>query len=289
VVSRAGPPPEQRPVSRIYRVNLETSSLSGWLGATQQRCSRSSTPSLPTSSPATPCKLTTPGCLSWRRVPGKTKTGRLWTHVRDERPSAGARPPAALFCYSPDRKGEHPRVHLNDFCSVVHADGGACPRAAGRTRGLGSISCSLADGLLRLAAGRMCRVNSSMSTPRLAHPSPKKALDRIGQLRSRRRSTDHRPSGEDNNGSSSQRQLPRHWPLGADNTVRQLSRKSELAQAFRYMRARWTALVRCFDDGHLALDHNPAERGLRCVAIGRKITYSLAPMSARRLPLRSTP
>ena len=52
--------------------------------------------------------------------------------------------------------------------------------------------------------------------------------------------------------------------------MRQLSRKSELAQAFRYMRARWTALVRCFDDGRLALDNNPAERALRCVAIGRK-------------------
>jgi hypothetical protein len=56
----------------------------------------------------------------------------------------------------------------------------------------------------------------------------------------------------------------------AESTVRQLSRKSELAQAFRYMRARWTALVRCFDDGRLALDNNPAERALRCVAIGRK-------------------
>ena len=52
--------------------------------------------------------------------------------------------------------------------------------------------------------------------------------------------------------------------------MRQLSRKSELAQAFRYMRARWTALVGCFDDGRLALDNNPAERALRCVAIGRK-------------------
>ena len=46
--------------------------------------------------------------------------------------------------------------------------------------------------------------------------------------------------------------------------------KSELAAAFRYMRARWTALMRCFDDGRLALDNNPAERALRCVAIGRK-------------------
>ena len=52
--------------------------------------------------------------------------------------------------------------------------------------------------------------------------------------------------------------------------MRQLSRKSELYAAFRYMRARWTALVRCFDDGRLALDNNPAERALRCVAIGRK-------------------
>ena len=41
----------------------------------------------------------------------------------------------------------------------------------------------------------------------------------------------------------------------AEQTLRQLSRKSELAQAFRYMRARWTALVRCFEDGRLALDN----------------------------------
>jgi hypothetical protein len=56
----------------------------------------------------------------------------------------------------------------------------------------------------------------------------------------------------------------------ADETVRKLSRKSELAAAFRYMRARWAALVRCFDNGRLALDNNPAERALRGVAIGRK-------------------
>ena len=60
------------------------------------------------------------------------------------------------------------------------------------------------------------------------------------------------------------------WSLSGVEKVKKHSRKSELAQAFRYMRARWTALVRCFDDGRLALDNNPAERALRCVAIGRK-------------------
>jgi hypothetical protein len=68
----------------------------------------------------------------------------------------------------------------------------------------------------------------------------------------------------------------------ADKTVRKLSRKSELAAAFRYMRARWAALVRCFDDGRLALDNNPAERALRGIAIGRK--NWLFAVSMRRRP-----
>src|SRR5439155_20840354 len=39
---------------------------------------------------------------------GKTKTGRLWTYVRDDRPAASRDPPAVWYRYSPDRKGEHP-------------------------------------------------------------------------------------------------------------------------------------------------------------------------------------
>ena len=56
----------------------------------------------------------------------------------------------------------------------------------------------------------------------------------------------------------------------AEKTARKLSRKSELAAAFRHMRSRRTALTRCFDDGRLTLDNNPAERALRCIAIDRK-------------------
>jgi len=54
---------------------------------------------------------------------GKTRTGRLWTYVRDERPHGGQRPPAAAFFYSPDRKGVHPQSHLKTFKGVLHADG----------------------------------------------------------------------------------------------------------------------------------------------------------------------
>jgi len=54
---------------------------------------------------------------------GKTKTGRLWTYVRDERPAAGEAAPAVWFAYSPDRKGEHPLEHLANFRGILQADG----------------------------------------------------------------------------------------------------------------------------------------------------------------------
>ena len=40
---------------------------------------------------------------------GKTDTGRCWVYVRDDRPFGGPDPPAAMFYYSRDRGGEHPR------------------------------------------------------------------------------------------------------------------------------------------------------------------------------------
>jgi transposase len=54
---------------------------------------------------------------------GQTKTGRLWTYVRDDRPAGSETPPAVWFAYSPDRKGEHPGVHLKHFTGILQADG----------------------------------------------------------------------------------------------------------------------------------------------------------------------
>ena len=53
---------------------------------------------------------------------GKTKTGRLWTYVRDDRASGATAPPAVWFAYSPDRKGEHPQQHLSNFRGILQAD-----------------------------------------------------------------------------------------------------------------------------------------------------------------------
>jgi transposase len=53
---------------------------------------------------------------------GKTRTGRLWTYVRDDRPFAGSDPPAAVFFYLPDRGGEHPEQHLAGYAGLMQAD-----------------------------------------------------------------------------------------------------------------------------------------------------------------------
>ena len=65
---------------------------------------------------------------------GKTKTGRLWTYVRDDRPAGDTAAPAVWFAYSPDRKGEHPQQHLRDFAALCKPmpmpDSTSCTRTA---------------------------------------------------------------------------------------------------------------------------------------------------------------
>src|SRR6202165_2008586 len=53
---------------------------------------------------------------------GKTDTGRCWIYVRDDRPFGGTGPPAAMFYYSRDRKGEHPQAHLARYAGILQAD-----------------------------------------------------------------------------------------------------------------------------------------------------------------------
>jgi transposase len=54
---------------------------------------------------------------------GRTKTARLWTYVRDDRPAGDTAAPAVWFAYSPDRKGDHPQQHLSGFTGTLQADG----------------------------------------------------------------------------------------------------------------------------------------------------------------------
>ena len=52
----------------------------------------------------------------------KTRTGRIWVYVRDEAPYSGQGPPAAVYYYSSDRRGEHPRAHLKTWTGILQSD-----------------------------------------------------------------------------------------------------------------------------------------------------------------------
>lgn len=241
-------------------VDLETSTLSGWVGATAavlaplvEVLRRDVMGSDVLHGDDTPVPVLAPGA-------GKTKTGRLWTYVRDERPHGGERPPAAMFFYSPDRKGDHPVAHLKEFVGVLHADGYAGFNSLYEAGRIGEAAC-------------WAHVRRKFFDVHAANGSviAKEALDRIGALYGVETAINGMPPEE----RRRQRQVQskpiadalKSW---AKEISPKLSGRSELAAACRYMLARWLALSRCFEDGRLSLDNNAAERALRGVAIGRK-------------------
>ena len=107
----------------------------------------------------------------------------------------------------------------------------------------------------------------------VAHPSPTttEALDRIGALYGIEDDIRGKPASIRREVRQSRaRLLLEDLHAWMEKSLRQLSPKSETAAAIRYALSRWRALVRYTDDGLLEIDNNPAERALRCVALGRK-------------------
>jgi hypothetical protein len=209
---------------------------------------------------------------------GKTDTGRLWVYVRDEQPFAGPAPPAALFHYSRDRRGEHPQTHLAAWSGILQADayGGYGELYAAR-RSTGPVleaACwaharrkffELAD--VEGAARKKARGEKSG----LVYPLALEAVQRIDALFAIERELNGRTAAD--------RQIARQEQgatLVAElegwlrNNREKLSRGHDLTKAINYMLRRWPSFARFLDDGRICLSNNAAERALRCVALGRK-------------------
>ena len=249
--------------SEIYArqgVDLERSTLAGWVGATSELMA----PLLEAlrryvfdcdklHADDTPVPVLAPGT-------GKTKTGRLWTYVRDDRASGSTDPPAVWFAYSPDRKGDHPQQHLRDFSGRLQADAYAGFNQLYEGGRIQEVAC-------------WAHVRRKFYDLEQAHASPlaKEAIQRIGELYAieseiRGRSPDERRAARQ---ARSQPLLDsmRAW---FESRLPELSRKSDTTAAIRYTLALWDALGRYINDGRLEIDNNAAERALRAVALGRK-------------------
>jgi transposase len=194
----------------------------------------------------------------------RTRIGRLWVYVRDDRPFAGHAPPAAAFFYSPDREGLHPERHLAGFAGILQADAyGGFNRLYEPGREPGPIfeaACwaHARRKLYELAAGGKA-------------PIATEAVRRIDRLFAVER---------DIAGLSAEARLAvrreRSAPILADlepwlrQQQERLSRKSETGKAIAYTTRRWEALTRFMADGRICMSNNAAERALRGVAVGRR-------------------
>jgi transposase len=197
---------------------------------------------------------------------GRTKEGRLWVLVRDERPWASTAPPAALYRYSSNRKAEHAKALLETCRGFLHADAySGFEKLYGPEPGTGKPR--LAEvGCWAHARRKLYDVWEATGSA-----AAKAALDLIGELFLIEREI---------NGLDPEKRLAvrqeRSVPILArlrqtlDAALSRTSAKGSLASAIRYSTSRWAALTRYTTDGRLEMSNNAAERAIRPLALGRR-------------------
>ena len=191
---------------------------------------------------------------------GKTKTGRLWTYVRDDRPAGDAAAPAVWFAYSADRGGEHPVQHLRTFRGALQADAYAGFNELYKDGRIQEVAC-------------WAHVRRKFYDLEQAHASPLagEALERIAALYAIEAEIRGRPPDQRRQVRQTRaRPLLQSFHDWLETSLTKLSRKSDTTAAIRYALTLWSALTRYCDDGRLEIDNNAAERSLRAVTLGRK-------------------
>jgi transposase len=195
---------------------------------------------------------------------GKTRIGRLWTYVRDDRPFAGPDPPAAMFFYSRDRGGEHPEHHLAGYDGLMQADAYAGFNRlydANRKGGLIVEAACWAHG--RRKFFDLSRLNKA--------PIAMEAVERIDVLFAIEREINGMMPQER---TRVRNERTRPLVTALESWLREqrarVSKNSDTGKAIDYSLKRWTALTRFLDDGRLCMSNNAAERELRAIAVGRR-------------------
>ena len=191
---------------------------------------------------------------------GRTQVARFWAYLRDDRPFGGRDPPAVLYEFTPDRKGEHPQRRLRDFKGILQADAYAGFNALYETGRVVEAAC-------------WTHARRYFHDEMLANSSPlaREAIERMRPLFAIEVEIHGQPPE-----ARLATRLARSAPLMAElhvwleATLRRISGKSDLAKAIRYTLAQWAALTTVLRDGRACLHNNAAERRMRPLALGRK-------------------
>jgi transposase len=204
----------------------------------------------------------------------KTRTGRIWTYVRDDRPFGGQAPPAAVFFYSPDRGSIHPEQHLAGYCGILQADAYAgFNRLYAPDRKPGPITEAgcWAHARRKLFALADIASKARNQKPTTISPIAFEAVQKFDAIFALERSI--------NGLSPEARVAQRRKDIApAVNDLiewmrrerAKLSRHNEVAKAMDYMLKRIDVFTRFLKDGRICLSNNAAERELRGIALGRR-------------------
>ena len=210
---------------------------------------------------------------------GGTKTARLWTYLRDDRPFGGGAPPAALYYFSTDRRMEHPTRHLAGWTGILQADayGGYNDLYhAGRkpAPALSALCWSHARRKFFELADIKATASKGRSVAKQISPIALEAVKRIDAIFD----VEHEITGLSAKARHDARQqLVRPMVNDLHDWMRaeraRMSKHNPVAKAINYMfeeDGRWEAFTHFLDDGRICLTNNAAERALRGIALGRK-------------------
>lgn len=204
----------------------------------------------------------------------KTRIGRLWAYVRDDRPFGGADPPAAVYFYSPDRSGAHPEQHLAGYAGILQADAyGGFNALYEPTRTPGPITEAACWAHARRKLFELADVASKArnKTSTVISPIAFTAVQKFDAIFAQERGI----SGLSPEQRIAMRRrdiapLVNEFIAWMKQERAKLSHHNAVAKAFDYMLKRVDAFTRFLDDGRICISNNAAERALRGIALGRK-------------------
>ena len=197
---------------------------------------------------------------------GRTKTGRLWSYARDDRPWQGPLPPAVSYVYSENRQGVHPQSHLAAFAGVLQVDGYAGFKAlAGehKERKEGAVQFAFCWAHVRRKFFDFHHATGS--------PIAAEALRRIAELyQIEARIRGRRPDQRAQIRQAESRPLVEAMKTWLEGELARVSAKSALAEAIRYALRHWKGLGLFLEDGRVEIDSNTVERTIRPIKLGAK-------------------
>ena len=195
---------------------------------------------------------------------GRTKTGWLWTYVRDDCAFGGTDPPMVAYRFEDSREADGPLRHLAGFSGLLQVDGyAAYKRLADPARRGGPVTLAACWAHLRRKFYELhvagVSETATWSIERMA------ALWAV-EAQARGQDPDQRRYVRRQSSAPIVADLFARWQAELDR----IPGKSKLAEAIRYALVRRDTFERFLHDGRIEIDSNTVERAIRPQTLTRK-------------------